>query len=55
MIAMLLSLIWPHAGLWGFYVIAIWTWVCIAFNIIVVLIGSFKRGKIQSWMNKVHP
>jgi len=43
--------IWPQAGRWGFYTVAIWTWLCIAFNIGVVIIGSFKRGKIQSWMD----
>ena len=55
MIAIFMSLIWPNAGHWGFYAVAIWTWLCIAFNIIVVIIGSFKRGKIQSWMNQARP
>lgn len=53
MIGIILSNIWPQAGVWSFYVIAIWTWVCIAFNIGVVIIGSFKRGKINSWMDPV--
>jgi phosphatidylglycerophosphate synthase len=51
MIAIMFTPVWPEAGRWGFYAVAIWTWLCIVFNIGVVIIGSFKRGKIISWMD----
>ncbi|MEP6342991.1 MAG: CDP-alcohol phosphatidyltransferase family protein [Maricaulaceae bacterium] len=51
MIAIMLMGIWPEAGRWGFYTVAIWTWVCIAFNVAVVCVGFLRRGKIQSWMD----
>jgi len=51
MMSIIFSTIWADAGTWGFYAIAIWTWMCIAFNIAVVIVGSFKRGEIQSWMD----
>ena len=51
MIGIILTVIWAEAGRWGFYTIAIWTWTCIVFNIGVVLVGSFKRGKISSWLD----
>lgn len=41
----------PQAGKWGFYAVAIWTWVCIAFNIFVVLVGAFSKKPLQSWMD----
>jgi len=41
----------PEAGRWGVYGVAIWTWVCIMFNVLVVLIGSFSRKPLQSWMD----
>jgi len=50
MIGILLTAFWSDAGRWSFYVIAMWTWVCIAFNFCVLLIGSFKKGTVQSWM-----
>ncbi|WP_051279512.1 CDP-alcohol phosphatidyltransferase family protein [Hellea balneolensis] len=39
------------AGHWGFYAVAIWTWVCIAFNIISVIAGMLVKGPLQSWMD----
>ena len=41
----------PEAGTWGFYAVALWTWVCIAFNIGVVIVGSLGRKPLQSWMD----
>jgi len=41
----------PEAGKWGFYAVAIWTWICIFFNILVVLTGTFWRKPLQSWMD----
>lgn len=41
----------PDAGRWGFYAVAIWTWVCIVFNIAVVLVGTTSRKPVQSWMD----
>lgn len=41
----------PEAGKWGFYAVAIWTWLCIAFNILVVLVGTFSKKPLQSWMD----
>jgi len=41
----------PEAGKWGFYAVAIWTWLCIFFNILVVLTGTFWRKPLQSWMD----
>lgn len=41
----------PDAGKWGFYAVAIWTWLCIAFNILVVLVGTFAKKPLQSWMD----
>ena len=51
MIGIILTIVWPDAGRWSFYAIALWTWVCITFNFMVVGVGSFKRGRIQSWMD----
>ena len=51
MIAIILTAVWPEAGRWGFYAVALWTWICIGFNLMVVGVGSFKRGKISSWMD----
>ena len=41
----------PDAGRLGFYAVAIWTWACIAFNIGAVIIGTFARKPLQSWMD----
>ena len=41
----------PEAGRWGFYAVALWTWLCIVFNIGVVLVGTIIRKPLQSWMD----
>jgi len=41
----------PEAGKWGFYAVAIWTWLCILFNVCVVLVGTFALKPLQSWMD----
>jgi len=50
MIGIILSAIWPVAALWGFYAVAIWTWVCIVFNIGVVIYSNLTRRPVVSWM-----
>jgi len=52
MIGIILSAFIPSAGIWGFYAVAIWTWICIAINIGVVLVGTFARKPLISWMDE---
>ena len=40
----------PEAGKWGFYAVAIWTWLCIVFNIGVICVGTIARKPLKSWM-----
>ena len=51
MVAIMLTPWLPKAGEWGFIFIAIWTWLCIAFNVITVLIGMSAKAPLKSWMN----
>lgn len=39
------------AGHWAFYAVAIWTWVCIGFNIISLIAGIIARKPLKSWMD----
>ena len=41
----------PEAGRWGFYAVAIWTWICIFFNIGVVAVGTILPKPLRSWMD----
>ena len=41
----------PNAGQWGLYIVAIWTWVCIAFNFISLILGRLSQKPLQSWMD----
>ncbi|MGB0906706.1 MAG: CDP-alcohol phosphatidyltransferase family protein [Maricaulaceae bacterium] len=52
MVGIILSLFIPQAAVGAFYAVAIWTWACIAFNIGVVLVGTFMRKPITSWMDE---
>ena len=51
MIGCILSFFLDDAALWGFYAVAIWTWVCIFINIGVVIIASVSRKPVTSWMD----
>ncbi len=51
MIGCIASVILVDAARWGFYAVAIWTWVCIAINIGVVIIASLSRKPVTSWMD----
>jgi len=50
MIGIILSLFWPEAGKWGFVAVALWTWLCIIFNIGVVIVGTIRKKPLISWM-----
>ena len=51
MIGMLLTVLWVGAGHWAFILIAIWTWVCIAANIVTLIAGFMVKRRIVSWMD----
>jgi len=51
MIGIMVSVAIPAAAMWGFYAVVIWTWVCIAINIGVVLVAMLSRKPVVSWMN----
>lgn len=51
MIGIMLIPFASDAGKWGFYSVAIWTWVCILFNIGVVIWSVISRGEVRSWMD----
>lgn len=50
MIGIILSTIWPSAAIGGFYVVVIWTWLCILFNIGVSIASTITRKPVTSWM-----
>ena len=52
MIGCLLSVFIAEAAIWGFYVVAIWTWVCIGINIGVVAYAAVTKKPVTSWMDK---
>ena len=52
MIGILLSAFLPGAGEIGFITVAIWTWVCILFNVGVVLVSMLVKRPITSWMDQ---
>ncbi len=51
MVGILLSGIIPGAAQAGFIAVAIWTWVCIAFNVGVVLVSLGVKRPLVSWMD----
>ena len=51
MIGVVLSIWITGASQYGFYAVAIWTWVCILINIIVVLGSNLTRKPVVSWMD----
>ena len=51
MVAIMLTPWLPKAGEWGFILVAIWTWICIFFNVMTVLIGTLAKAPLKSWMN----
>ena len=52
MIGIILMVFKPEAGVWGFYAVAVWTWVCILFNVGVVFVSLFARRPLVSWMDQ---
>jgi phosphatidylglycerophosphate synthase len=50
MIGILISLFHPPAAIWGFYAVALWTWICILINTGVVLMATLSRRPVVSWM-----
>lgn len=50
MIGIMLSGFIPEAAIMGFYLVAIWTWTCIMFNIGVIIVAEFKKKPLNSWM-----
>jgi len=52
MIGIMLTSIWANAGIWAFYVVAIWTWACIGANIVTIIFGTVakSKGPLKSWM-----
>jgi len=53
MIGVMLTWVYPKAAIYSFYVIAIWTWVCIAINTIFLCaaLNLRKSQKLTSWMD----
>lgn len=51
MIGIMLTPLIPQAGHLGFHIVAIWTWICIAFNIGVVVWSVLTRRDVKSWMD----
>lgn len=51
MLAIIASLFVPEAGIWGFYAVAAWTWICIIINIGVVIKAAFTTKPVVSWMD----
>jgi len=54
MIGIILTAIWAQAGHIAFYIVAIWTWTCIAINIVSLIVALFvrRKGPLQSWMDR---
>ncbi len=52
MIGIFLSMFFPGAGEMGFIAVAAWVWICIIFNIGVVLVSLFARKPLVSWMDQ---
>ncbi len=50
MIGILLSTIWPKAGHWGFYAVAIWTVFCILYNLGFLFAAVLTRKPVSSWL-----
>ncbi|WP_371398289.1 CDP-alcohol phosphatidyltransferase family protein [Fretibacter rubidus] len=51
MLAIIASTIVPQAGIWGFYAVAAWTWICIVINIGVVIKATVTKKTVVSWMD----
>ena len=52
MIAVMIMIVVPTAGIWGFYAVAAWTWICIIINIVVVVRALFEPKPLVSWMER---
>ena len=51
MIAICLTPWASDAGKWGLYLVAIWTWLCISFNVMALIAGMLVKRPLQSWMD----
>ena len=51
MIGIIASVTWPQAGVYGFYAVTIWTWICIMFNVITVVVSWVSPKPLTSWMD----
>ena len=51
MIGIMLMAIWTNSGYWAFVLIALWTWLCIAANLVTLIAGVFVNRPIVSWMD----
>ena len=51
MIGIILTLFWAGAGEWAFFLVAIWTWVCIGVNFVTLIASYIVKKPIVSWMN----
>ncbi len=40
-----------EAGNWGLIAVAIWTWICIGFNVISLIAGTLTKRPLKSWMD----
>lgn len=52
MIAIALTPIWPKAGHWGLYLVAIWVWICISCNFVSLIAGMLAPRPLKSWMDR---
>ena len=52
MIGVIFAAFIPGAAQGGFIAVAVWTWICIAFNIGVVLVSLMAKRPLVSWMDR---
>ncbi len=50
MIGIMLTLVWPQAGQWGFYAVAFWTAFCILYNLGFLFAAIVLRKPVTSWL-----
>ncbi len=50
MLAMMLVSVFPQAGILGFILVAVWTWLCIGFHIWRLLQAYFTGKNVRSWL-----
>ncbi len=50
MVAILFIPVFPQAGIWGFVLVAVWTWLCIFFHIWRLLQAYLTVKNVRSWL-----